>query len=106
MNPENIREKVIIFQKELEDECYTYGWYRAMQSAAQLYVNNLSIEEENDILYYKMNKYKKESKKLHGIIDSEIKHIMDELTDKIINNEGGESKQSNKYMVKIIEHEN
>jgi len=84
MNPEVIREKVILFQKELEEECYSYGWHRAMESAAQLYVNNISLEEENDILYYKMKKYKK---KYEMIIENEIKDIMNDLTEKVVTNE-------------------
>ena len=84
MNPEVIREKVILFQKELEEECYSYGWHRAMESAAQLYVNNISLEEENDILYYKMTKYKT---KYEMIIENEIKDIMNDLTEKIVTNE-------------------
>ena len=101
MNPEVIREKVILFQKELEDECYSYGWHKAMQSAAQLYVNNLSLEYENDILYYKMAKYKK---KYEMMIENEIKDIMNDLTEKVINST--EPNCSNKYIVKIIKHEN
>ena len=101
MNPEVIREKVILFQKELEEECYSYGWHRAMQSAAQLYVNNLSLEEENDILYYKMEKYKD---KYEMMIDIEMKSIINDLTETVI--KANESIQSNKYIVKIIKHEN
>ena len=101
MNPEEIRGKVILFQKELEEECYTYGWNRAMQSAAQLYVNNISIEEENDILYYKMEKYKN---KYGMMIDTEIKSIIDDLTETVIKE--NEQIQSNKYIVKIIKNEN
>jgi len=104
MNPEEIRKKVILFQKELEEECYTYGWHRAIQSAAQLYVNNISIEEENDNLYYKMEKYKKNSQNLQRTVNLEIKTIIDELTEKVVTN--SEPKQSNKYIVKIIKHEN
>jgi hypothetical protein len=52
-----------------------------------LYSDNLNLEEENDILYYKMNKYKNESKKLQEMIDREIIHLMNELTDTIIHNE-------------------
>ena len=105
MDPEVNSKKVFIFQKKLEDEVYTYGWDRALRSAFQLYVDNLNLEEENEILYYKMEKYKKESKKLHGIIDCEIKHIIDELTDKIISEEE-QPPQSNKYMVRILKNEN
>ena len=100
MNPEVIREKVILFQTELEEECYSYGWHRAMQSAAQLYVNNLSLEEENDILYYKMEKYKD---KYETMIDIEIEYVINDLIEKIVTIE---PKQLNKYIVKIIKDEN
>ena len=100
MDPEIISNKVLLFQKELEEECYTYGWNRAMQSAAQLYVNNISLEEENDILYYKMEKYKD---KYETMIDIEIEYVINDLIEKIVTIE---PKQLNKYIVKIIKDEN
>ena len=101
MDPEIISNKVLLFQRELEDECYTYGWSRALQSASQLYVNNLNIEEENDILFYKMDKYKNKYEKM---IDIEIKSIINGLIEKIVTI--SEPKQLNKYIVKIIKDEN
>ena len=94
-------KKVFIFERKLEDECYTYGWGRGLRCASQLYADNLHLEEENDILYYKMEKYKD---KYETMIDIEIKTIIDDLTDKVIME--NESIKSNKYIVKIIKHEN
>ena len=86
---------------KLEDECFTYGWGRGLRCASQLYADNLNLEDENDILYYKMEKYKK---KYEMMIDTEIKGIINDLTEKVVKD--NESIKSNKYIVKIIKHEN
>ena len=94
-------KKIFIFQRKLEDECFTYGWGRGLRCASQLYADNLNLEDENDILYYKMEKYKK---KYEMLIDTEIKGIINDLTEKVVKD--NESIKSNKYIVKIIKHEN
>jgi len=94
-------KKIFIFQRKLEDECFTYGWGRGLRCASQLYADNLNLEDENDILYYKMEKYKK---KYEMMIDTEIKGIINDLTEKVVKD--NESIKSNKYIVKIIKHEN
>jgi len=106
MDPEVNSKKVFIFQEKIEDECYRYGYSSAIQSATQLYVDNLNLEEENMDLYYKWINIKNESDILKKIIDSEIKDVMNDLTDKIVSNERGESNQSSKYIVKIIKNKN
>jgi len=100
MNCEDIRDKIFIFQKKIEDECYTYGWGRAIRCASQIYADNLNLEAENDILFYKMDKYKSETQRLKKMIDIEIKGIVDEMTDKIIENESKE--QNNRFIVRIL----
>ena len=87
LDPKDIQQKLVTFEQNLNEECYTYGWGRGLRCALNLYSDNLNLEEENDILYYKMNKYKNESKKLQEMIDREIIHLMNELTDTIIHNE-------------------
>ena len=99
MNSEDIQEKIFIFERNLNEECYTYGWGRGLRRALNLYEENLNLEEENDILYYKMDKYKKASQRLQKIVDSEIKDVMNDLTEKVIKN--NEPIQSNKFIVKI-----
>jgi len=93
-------KKIFIFQRKLEDECHTYGWGRGLRCASQLYADNLNHEEENDILYYKMEKYKD---KYEMMIDIEMKSIINDLIEKIVTIE---PKQLNKYIVKIIKDEN
>ena len=87
MDPKDIQQKLFTFEQNLNEECYTYGWGRGLRCALNLYSDNLNLEEENDILYSKMNKYKQESIRLQEIIDREIIHLMNELTDTIIHNE-------------------
>lgn len=99
MDLEGIQKKVFTFERKLNEECYTYGWGRGLRCAANLYEENLNLEEENDILYYKMEKYKN---KYETMIDIEIKSIIDDLTNKIIHNE---EESKNKYIVKILNND-
>jgi hypothetical protein len=101
MNQEDYREKVIIFKQNLNKECHTYGWSSAERCATQLYVNNLNLEDENMYLYEEMNRYKNN---YETMINSEIKNIINDLTDKVIKNNN--QKYSNKFIVKIIKNEN
>ena len=101
MNQEDYREKVIIFKQNLNKECHTYGWSSAERCATQLYVNNLNLEDENMYLYEEMNRYKNN---YETMINSEIKNIINDLTDKVIKNNN--QKHSNKFIVKIIKNEN
>jgi|TARA_B110000902_G_C14069831_1_gene498836 hypothetical protein len=101
MNQVDYREKVIIFKQNLNKECHTYGWSSAERCATQLYVNNLNLEDENMYLYEEMNRYKNN---YETMINSEIKNIINDLTDKVIKNNN--QKYSNKFIVKIIKNEN
>ena len=50
MDLEGNERKVFIFERKLDQECHTYGWGRGLRCAANLYRDNLSLEEDNEIL--------------------------------------------------------
>ena len=50
LDPKDIQQKLVTFEQNLNEECYTYGWGRGLRCALNLYSDNLNLEEENDKL--------------------------------------------------------
>jgi len=79
MDLEGNERKVFIFERKLDKECYTYGWGRGLRCAANLYRDNLSLEEDNEILHNKLDKYKKEIERLQSIISKGVDEMSENL---------------------------
>mgnify|MGYP000486392259 FL=1 len=79
MDLEGNEKKVFIFERKLDQECYTYGWGRGLRCAANLYRDNLSLEEDNEILHNKLDKYKKEIERLQTILSIGIDEMSENL---------------------------
>jgi len=79
MDLEGNEKKVFIFERKLDKECYTYGWGRGLRCATNLYRDNLSLEEDNEILHNKLDKYKKEIERLQSIISKGVDEMSENL---------------------------
>jgi|TARA_B110000971_G_scaffold216321_1_gene251168 hypothetical protein len=79
MDLEGNERKVFIFERKLDQECHTYGWGRGLRCAANLYRDNLSLEEDNEILHNKLDKYKKEIERLQSIISKGVDEMSENL---------------------------
>ena len=62
-------QKKFIFERELDEECYSYGWGRGLMKASDLYSQNLTMKEEIEKYKIKLNSYREEIKRLHNIIN-------------------------------------
>ena len=74
------QNKISIFQDELNQECYSYGWGRGLKKATSLYSDNLMMKDKIKNYEIKLNSYRKEIKKLNNIINK------NNLTDVLISN--------------------
>lgn len=78
IDDELIEDKVFWFERSLDKECSVYGWGRGLRKAAQLYKENIILE--NDL------KKKEKEIRLHKQKIEHLRMLLETKTPKIRNN--------------------
>jgi len=77
---ECISNKISIFKSHMVYMYDTYGFGNLLRIASNLYEDNLNLEKENQVLILKLEKYKKETDRLHQLLSDGV----DEMTENLL----------------------